>query len=137
MKRNGPRVLESGGAFHLHVVAEVLDLAHQAPQKRAPFEAVEVIGTEIAVRDAVTQDEVGGGEQGGGDRDDRLLRAAAGLEAEKRRAGIARLARVADQAACTSCVLSQGAPSRSRVERRLPAVSMRCGSGRSPDGRLN
>ena len=48
---------------------------------------LEVIDAEVAVCDAVPQDEVGRGEERGRNGDDRLLRSAPRLEAEELRAG--------------------------------------------------
>ena len=104
-------------------VAEVGEPADEPPGLGLLGAPIEVVGAEVLVGGAVLEHVVGGGQDRGGDRADRLLRPAAGAQAVELRLQVAGFLRLAAQAHWTRMVLSQGAPLRRRVERRLPALS--------------
>src|SRR5438445_13742832 len=71
------------------VVTKLLEPAKEPSDGFVALLSIEVVGTEVAVGDAVAEDEVGGSEHRGGDGNDGLLGAAAGLEAQELGAQIA------------------------------------------------
>src|SRR3989441_12649516 len=113
---------ESGRA-HLDGKAEIVKARDQALGELGLVAAIEVVGTEVTVIDAVFEHVVGGGQHGGGDGEDGLLGASPALDSQELSPEVGVLFRAADHAACTSVVFSQGLLDRVRFERRLPALS--------------
>ena len=113
----------SGQRGELNLAAKVVEATHEALDRLGAVAVREVVGAEILVWDAVFEHVVSGGKPGGGDREDGFLSAAAGLQAKERGLKVEPLMRTAAQAAVTRAVLSHGAPLRTRVERRLPALA--------------
>src|SRR5215469_11162683 len=119
----------------LDLAAEIAQPADEAADGLGPVAASEMIGAEVAVRHTVTQHVVAGAEHGGGDGEDGLLGAAPGLEAEELgvEGGVRRAhsgPRGGDQRG-----LEPGCPWRTRVERRLPALSSLRGQSPAHDTR--
>lgn len=81
MKLKGCRGGSSGCDLAWKAVSEVLEPAQEAADGLVAVLPIEVSGTEVAVRDALMQDEVSSGEHGGGDGNDGLLAAASGFDA--------------------------------------------------------
>ena len=65
----------------LHVASEVSEALEESAEGLGFVMALEVIGAEVLVLDAVTQHEVGGGEHGGSHGKDSFLGAAARVQA--------------------------------------------------------
>src|SRR5271166_500437 len=78
-----------GGWLDGHFVAELGDLADEAPDFRFGESAVEIIGAEVLVGGSVAEHVIDGGEDRGGHGADRLLRAASGFQAQELRPVVA------------------------------------------------
>jgi hypothetical protein len=107
----------------LDLTAEVSQASEQALDGLAGVVSAEVVSAQVSVFDTVAQHVIRGGEHGGRDRGDGLFRAAPGLDAQELSVQVAGPTRTAAQAAVTSAVFSQVPLLRTRVLRRLPALS--------------
>jgi hypothetical protein len=105
MDRSGGGSLSEGD-----LEAELMEFLGEASGKAVFVGSLEMVCSEVLVRETSVEHDVDGGEHGSGHRDDGLLGATAGSEPEKQRLRIVALTRTAAQAAWTSRVLSQGAP---------------------------
>ena len=107
----------------IYIAAEIGKSFEQALDSPGLVMTIEVVGAEVDVFDTVAKHEVGGGEHGSGHSKDGFFCSAPGLDTQELGAQVAFLTRIAAQAAVTKAVLSQVPLFRTRVERRLPALS--------------
>ena len=121
LERNKSRVTPRGA--YLDGITELLETSDEAPGPHGFGPAIEVIGTEIVVEGAVLEHVVGGGQDRGGEGADRLFRAVSGGQATELRLEIPAVFAGGRPGALDPVVLSQGAPLRMRLDRRLPALS--------------
>src|SRR5437667_335711 len=100
------------GCAHLHAEAEIVKPGDQAVRELSLVAAVEVVGAEVTIFHAVSQNMVGGGEDRGRDGDNCLFGSAPAAEPDKLRSEIA------------AVVMADGAPGGLDEGRLEPAVAV-------------
>src|SRR5947199_845476 len=100
------------GCAHLHAEAEIVKPGDQAVRELSLVAAVEVVGAEVTIFHAVSQNMVGGGEDRGRDGDNCLCGSAPAAEPDKLRSEVA------------AVVMADGAPGGLDEGRLEPAVAV-------------